>query len=274
MWDGRETFAGQTIHFDLDHQASDATIGHAQGAPLSAAQQEEIEAFEIGLFTAQVRDDAAGNLTAKNGRGGPVALFEVPFFIGINDPLGPPGGFTPVAMTLFDAWAQDSEKQEDGDGRSTARAAVVRGQALFNTKPIQIDNVRGLNPNGPAIAGTCTTCHNSPDVGDHSVSLPLDLGLTDASRRTPDLPLYTLRSLVTGETFQTTDPGRALISGKFADRGRFKGPILRALASRSPYFHNGSAATLDEVIDFYVSRFGVVFTPQERQDLVAFLLTL
>jgi cytochrome c peroxidase len=275
MWDGRETFAGQTIHFDLDHQANDATTGHARGLPLSAAQQEEIEAFEIGLFTAQSRDDAAGNLSAKNARGGPSALFAVPFFVGINDPLGPPGGFTPLAMTLFDAWAQKGAKRgDDDDGRAAARAAVVRGQALFNTRAIQIDNVRGLNPNGPTIAGTCTTCHNSPDVGDHSVSLPLDIGLTDASRRTPDQPLYTLRSLVTGEIFQTTDPGRALISGKFADRGRFKGPILRALASRSPYFHNGSAATLDEVVDFYVSRFGVVFTAQERKDLIAFLVTL
>ena len=43
-----------------------------------------------------------------------------------------------------------------------------------------------------------------------------------------------------------------MITGKWADIGRFKGPILRALAARAPYFHNGSAATLEEVVEFYV----------------------
>ena len=40
---------------------------------------------------------------------------------------------------------------------------------------------------------------------------PLNIGLTDASRRTPDMPLYTLRRLSTGDTVQTTGPsGTAL----------------------------------------------------------------
>ncbi len=176
MWDGRETFHGQTIHFDLDHQANDATTGHAQGSPLTAAQQEEIEAFEIGLYTAQIRDNAAGNLTAKQARGGPEALSTVPFFLGINDPLGPPGGFDPVAMTMFASWVKTGEGSDE-EGRAAARAAVARGETLFNTKAISINGVRGLNPDGPTIAGTCTTCHNSPEVGNHSVSLPLDIGL-------------------------------------------------------------------------------------------------
>ena len=270
MWDGRETFAGQTIHFDLDHQASDATIGHAMGPPLTPAQQEEIETFETGLFTAQTRDDAAGDLTTLGARGGPEALSVVPFTIGINDPLGPPGGFDPVAMSLFASW----ESAPGRGARAEARAAVARGQRIFNTKAINIDGVRGLNPDGPPISATCTTCHNSPDVGNHSVALALDLGLTDASRRTPDLPLYTLRHLSDGALFRTTDPGRAMVTGKWSDRGRFKGPILRGLSSRAPYFHNGSAATLEQVLEFYSSRFGVPFTAGEKSDLVAFLRTL
>jgi cytochrome c peroxidase len=58
-----------------------------------------------------------------------------------------------------------------------------------------------------ALPGTCTTCHNTPNVGNHSTSLPLDLGLTSAAVRMPDLPLYTFRNRTTGEVFQTTDPG-------------------------------------------------------------------
>ena len=69
-------------------------------------------------------------------------------------------------------------------------------------------------------------------------------------RRTPDLPLYTLRHKATGETVQTTDPGRAMVTGNWKDMGKFKGPVLRALAARAPYFHNGAAATLEEALDF------------------------
>jgi cytochrome c peroxidase len=79
---------------------------------------------------------------------------------------------------------------------------------------------------------------------------------------------------VTGETVQTTDPGRAMITGKWKDVGKFKGPILRALAARAPYFHNGSAATLQEAVEFYDTRFTIGFTAQEKADLVAFLRSL
>jgi cytochrome c peroxidase len=75
----------------------------------------------------------------------------------------------------------------------------------------------------------------------------------------------------TGETLQTTDPGRALVTGKWKDVGRFKGPILRSVAARAPYFHNGSAPDLRAVVDFYDTRFGVGFTTAEKADLVAFL---
>jgi cytochrome c peroxidase len=73
---------------------------------------------------------------------------------------------------------------------------------------------------------------------------------------------------------QTTDPGRALITGKWKDIGRFKGPVLRALAARPPYFHNGMAADLEAVVDFYNTRFDIGFTEREKRDLVAFLRTL
>ena len=73
---------------------------------------------------------------------------------------------------------------------------------------------------------------------------------------------------------RTTDPGRAIITGKWTDIGRFKGPILRGLASRAPYFHNGSAQTLEAVLDFYEQRFQIGLSPKERADLLAFLRAL
>jgi cytochrome c peroxidase len=53
-----------------------------------------------------------------------------------------------------------------------------------------------------------------------------------------------------------------------------QGPILRALAARAPYFHNGSASTLEDAVDFYDTRFNIGLTRQEKADLLAFLNAL
>jgi cytochrome c peroxidase len=86
--------------------------------------------------------------------------------------------------------------------------------------------------------------------------------------------VFTLVNNKTNATVQTTDPGRALITGLWADIGKTKGPILLGLASRAPYFQNGSAKTLEDVVDFYGKRFNVFFTDQEKADLIAFLSAL
>jgi cytochrome c peroxidase len=65
-----------------------------------------------------------------------------------------------------------------------------------------------------------------------------------------------------------------MITGRWADVNKFKGPVLRALAARAPYFHNGSAATLSDVVEFYNRRFSIGLTPQQKSDLVAFLRSL
>jgi len=77
-----------------------------------------------------------------------------------------------------------------------------------------------------------------------------------------------------GQTFYTTDPGKALISGQCSDISRTKGPILRGLAARAPYFHNGAAANLSQVVNFYNQRFQIGLTSQQMQDLINFLQTL
>jgi cytochrome c peroxidase len=54
----------------------------------------------------------------------------------------------------------------------------------------------------------------------------------------------------------------------------FKGPILRGLAARAPYFHNGVATTLARVVEFYDARFTIGLSTQEKADLIAFLRAL
>ncbi len=295
MWDGRETFkdpASQdcilgttncfaSLHFDLADQSNSATTGHAEAAePLSAVQRAAIVTFEMTLFTAQIFDDEAGELTARHARGGPKHLSRQEFYFGINDVVSGDyrtgALFNPTVFKLYDAWNTIDRGGADGS-RTEARRAVARGETLFNSKPIRITGVKGLNDdlNVPVLQGTCTSCHDTPHAGNHSIPAPLDIGLADASRRTPDLPLYTLRrNQPPFETIQTTDPGRALITGKWKDIGRFKGPILRALATRAPYFHNGSAKDLDAAVDFYNERFDIGLTADEKDDLIAFLRTL
>jgi hypothetical protein len=287
MWEGRESMT-QTgtsplsaaltdeqnranLIADLKHQANGATRGHAQAAfDLTEAQQQAIVDFEMSLATAQQSDKRAGALDRHGAQGGPANLAIQPFYLTINDVFGADHfghPFDPSAMTLYNGWLHSANPH---------RAQVARGAVLFNTKPILITGVAGLNDDLklPVIPGTCTSCHDAPNVGNHSVSLALNIGLSDASRRTPDMPLYTLRNKQTGETVQTTDPGRALITGQWADIGKFKGPLLRGLAARAPYFHNGLAASLEEAVDFYDTRFHIGFTKQEKADLVAFLKTL
>jgi cytochrome c peroxidase len=281
MWDGRETLQPllpgaspaqnlAALQVDLRDQANGATRGHAQAArDLTEPQRQQIVDFELGLSTAQLVDAAAGRLSAHGAAGGPEPLAQQPFFIGINDlvlsgdKVEPPN----PSMTLFRGWAQAADAE---------RRAVARGEAIFNARPVTISGVAGLNDalGRPSLQGTCSTCHNAPNVGDHSTAAPLDIGVADASRRTPDLPLYTLRNRATGQTVQTTDPGRALVTGQWADIGKFKGPVLRGLAARAPYFHNGAAADLDQVVDFYNSRFSLGLSGQDHHDLVAFLRSL
>jgi cytochrome c peroxidase len=296
MWDGREP--------SLFSQAVDATLTHAQGgmAP-SPTQQQQIVTFEgctqadtpsscantppgSGVFTAQIFDKQAFYLAGDGADGGPATLPQqlTSFFIGINDPLGnnPTGGaFTSEVFHLYDAW----NSLLGHSPAVAARAAIARGEQVFNTTKINITGVGGLNDalNQPSIAGFCATCHDTPAAGNHSVKAPLNIGVADAGTNSPPglditgLPVFTLwctSGSLAGQIFEVTDPGRALITGQCADIGKLKGPILRGLAARAPYFHNGSAATLQDVVEFYDQRFSIGLTHQEKADLVAFLNAL
>jgi hypothetical protein len=272
MWDGREP--------SLTSQAIDATLIHAQAnAGPTTAQQRQIVNFESRIFTAQVQDNSAQNLKALGAHGGPDALAALlPGFItGINDPFG--GHFSSQIFDLFQAW-----KHISGGGRvNAARQSIARGEDLFNNTQITITGVAGLNdlPGLSTFSGFCGTCHDTPDVGNHSVKLPINIGIANGGSNNNNpgldimgLPVFTLSCAATHQTYVVTDPGRALISGKCADIGKVKGPILRGLAGRAPYFHNGSAATLLDVVNFYDQRFGIGFTDAQKTDLPAFLQTL
>ena len=84
---------------------------------------------------------------------------------------------------------------------------------------------------------------------------------------------------------QPYDPGRFTVTGVSEDIGKFKTPTLREIAGTAPYMHDGSIATLEDVVDFYtdggrqnpfvdreVRPLGL--TEDEKAALVAFLRSL
>ena len=321
MFDGRESSPAtgttkilysnypDSLLSDLAHQSLDATNIHAQGDGTrpTPAEQQQIVNFEMGLFTAQATGTTAGRLDAQGARGGPIPLLTQPFFISSNSSvnflvptLEQPGGldkpgdgkFNPAIFNPFEAWAELPS--------ANPRAAVARGQAIFNSRPINITDVAGINDDlsagglvsggVPSLRGTCGTCHDTANVGNHSFPTPLNIGTGDPSPTNlfvnkggldiSYLPNLTVcktdpaTGLPTDNCKTTTDIGQALVDGKFDHVGKIKGPILRGLSARAPYFHNGSAQTLLDAVHFYENRFGLVLTPQEESDLVAFLSVL
>jgi cytochrome c peroxidase len=328
MFDGRETVQPLTtpatfdanLQADLTHQAQSAISIHFQATKTpTAAQLTDIVNFELGLSTAQIWDRSAGMLNYGGVAGGPSSLADQIYYPGINDVLGadPTGApFDSSGMTLFTAWlnasysgevepeisaaAQGGRASASYD-RASARRDIAAGETLFNTFPINISGVRVLNDNAalgkPAsFTGNCTTCHDTPNVGDHSLPLPLDIGTGHsvqpgfendphvaagiAELDEPDLPVFLVNGcpnpFSAGQpvSFYTTDPGKGLITGLCSDLNRVKGPILRGLAARAPYFHNGAAASLLEAVNFYNQRFAMNLTDEQKHQLVAFLNSL
>lgn len=235
-WDSANS-RGTDQHAGLVQQTGRLVTGALQGQPATPEVINDIIDFETSLLTAQVTVQGVGRLDSDGARGGPEAL---------SGTAKVEGGFN-----IFDAWANSDNPK---------RAQIARGQEVFNS----------IN----ASHKSCIVCHNSANNGTNIDNDLFDIRTSSAEARTPNLPLYTFRNKRTGETIQLTDAGLGKITGLWEDLGRFKTPTLRGLAARAPYFHNGIAATLEEVVRHYENRFGFVFTDQERADLVAFLSAL
>jgi hypothetical protein len=300
MWDTRETISplnaastfSANLSADLNAQAANAVATHEQGnAALTAAQLTQLAVFEQNLFAAEATDTQAGSLSTGGATGGAAAVAAQLYYPGINDAFGqdPHGtAFDQTVFTIFQAW---------GNSQNAAQASIARGEDIFNTAPMEITNVRGLNDNAAlgsptVINGTCGTCHDAPNIGSHSLPLPMDIGTsrlaaseTDAEiiaglqqLTAPSLPVYQITGCtdVNGNPviYLTTDPGTGLATGQCSDVNRVMVPVLRGLSARAPYFHNGSAANTGEVVKFYSSRFQMNLTPQQMVDLENFLNAL
>ena len=100
----------------------------------------------------------------------------------------------------------------------------------------------------------CVACHNGPAVGGNSFQ---KMGVV--------------------EPYQAKSPAEGLsaVTGKDADRFKFKVPTLRNVEMTYPYFNDGEAETLAEAVDVMGRlQLGKKFSDKENAQIVAFLKTL
>lgn len=250
MWDDRLSVpaagGGNDVRTGLFNQAKGNITGAQQGATPTDATVNAIVDEELAIWHAQswaggVRLDSCG------AKGGAAHLAEQPLVAGRWD--------------LFDAWIGLRPGSCTTRRADEKRAQIARGQELFNEKR-------------SATGGRCAGCHNAVNNGTNVGGVLFDIKTSDPAFATADMPVYTLHNLATGVERQTTDPGKGFVSGKWGDVNRFKAPTLRGVSSRAPYFHNGIAGSLTDVVRHYEVALGFELTAAEEKDLVAFLEAL
>jgi hypothetical protein len=262
----------------LKTQAISAIMGHEQAKVSPTRQQlDRIIEFESQVYVAQAAHIFGGPLVEA---GGPPALGVAALrdrkagVLGDND-------YDPV-FGVFNSWKK---------GNDYYRASVARGADIFMYRQFWIRDTAHINSIGLGnpLKRTCATCHNAQMTGQDLSAGWVDVGTntfptwTEPSTwaESSDLPVFKITCSrdadphpYLGRVIYTTDPGRALISGRCADVGSIVMQQLRGLAARAPYFANGSAKTMREVVDFYDRRFDMKLDDQEKEDLVNFLEVL
>ena len=114
----------------------------------------------------------------------------------------------------------------------------------------------------------CIQCHDGPRLCDdrfHNLGLPPNQDIFYEPLRHITFRRF-FRTLGLGEAAALrADPGLYAVTKQGSDWGRFRTPTLREIASTPPYMHDGSLATLEEVINFYDQGGG---TPEHKDPLL------
>lgn len=144
----------------------------------------------------------------------------------------------------------------------TSRTSPFDRWLAGDTRAITPSQWRGLQVFRDADKGNCAACHSGPNFTDNGFH---NLGLKSNGSE--------------------PDPGRFAIRKVASMKGAFKTPTLRDVELTAPYFHDGSAATLRDVVEHYVrggddkthlsaSMKPLTLTEAEKDDLVAFMKSL
>ena len=296
MVSDRDPFTGQYMSMNMMADAREASLrtqaisaarDHLQmQGGLPPEMMERIVAFEEQVYAAQVESSVGGALAYA---GGPEALGPRNMEAherGLGDNFGVP------LFRDFDMW---NPAPGETQAQREFRESVARGHDVFFIRVFFVTDTAHINTVGLGnpMKRTCATCHNSAMVGTDLSAGWVDVGTTNlpfARQSVPnpfavevqhELPLFKITCdeearphPFLGRVIYTQDPGRALISGKCYDVGSIVMGQFRGLAARAPYFSNGSAVTIRDLVDFYDRRFNIGYTDQEKVDLTNFLSVL
>ena len=271
----------------LDLQMLDAARGHVEWDGMTPEQVERIKTFQRQLYVAQVDMGEGGSLIEEDG---PPGLGPSNLRNGEVGQLG--NNTTRWVIPMGDAW-QEPAVDETAEVHAM-RESILRGQHIFHFRTFWIDDSMHLTTVGLGnpTKRTCTTCHGMHMLGMDTANGFIDIGSTTLpwAREVPRNPWQTEEELMPlfkitcsrsdvphpyyGRVIYTQDPGRALATGKCNDVGAIVMQQLRGLAAREPYFSNGSARTMREMIDFYDRRYNIQFGEQEKIDLGNFMNAL
>ena len=294
----------------LKTQALDAAQGHLQIAhALTNDQLEQIRSFELQIYSAMSRHRLAGDL---NGPNTPTALgpdamangqpglgdnFRNPVFGNFDAWRKPQPGETPEQREFRESvirghdvffvrpfWIRDvTHLNTVGLGNPIKRSCATCHNAVLTG----MDLAPGWMDLGTVTLPWARVA-NDPFAGERPWAHAFDMSTaghgaeTDpADDRLAELPLFkltckpsTMPHPYLGREIYTTDPGRALITGRCRDIGAITIQQMRGLAARAPYFSNGAARTLEELVEYYDRRFDAQYSEQEKRDLVNFLSVL
>jgi cytochrome c peroxidase len=198
---------------------------------------------------ATLQDQALGAINGHMAPGRAVLTGELDALAAFESEL-----FYPLRIrSLLDD--QDPLPKEPGFTVPFATTAARKGKEIFDLK--------------------CRTCHDG-ETGNvpESPEIKPFASVFVSERNLPGFPLLSLafRQPDGSEMIALTpDPGRAALTGDLLDLNAFDISPLRGLKHTAPYFHDNSAATLQELVDLYDDHFQFHLTPADKKNLVAYL---
>jgi hypothetical protein len=264
-----EALMADSRSLTLEAQVRDAMRTHLQmnGNP-SPGQIRQIVEFESGLSTAQSQDKWGGPLP------GPEHLEKSP--AGVLQ-----GGGSPI----FKEFAALPPVPGATPEQQALRESVARGAQLFSKRQFLVKDTAGINTMGfgNPVRNSCAMCHNMHGSGIDVAPGRIDIGNANEpfAKPSPELPLFKLvckpgarAHPYLGRVIYTQDPGYALTTGRCEDIGKIMTQQMRGLSGRAPYFSNGAAMDLRELVEIYNRRYNIGFSEQEKTDLVNLMKVL
>lgn len=264
---------------NLRLQMEDAAISHLQlVGKLTPQMIKRLQDFELQIYSAQQVGNHGTRLDTMGATGGPAKLRD-----------SQPGALGSIGVPVwseFEAWEKiaPDEAAKLAPQELAFRQSVARGARVFREKMFLITDSAGINSRigfGNPVRNSCVFCHNMSQMGNDVAPGQVDLGTTTLPFADPmaDLPLFRIICQGRphphyGRVMLTYDPGFALTSGRCEDVGKITLQSMRSLSARAPYFSNGLAKDLREVVDYYERRYSIGYTEQEKLDLVALMSAL